>query len=246
MTKGLEKLTEKEYPGRVIIIGAEKTGEKAVVLYAITGRSPSSQARKIEFSGNEFRVKPTDEAILKTGHIDLLIYTAIHVSEGIVVSNGKQTDDIQAAAQGASNAVQVLKSSQAVWEYEPDAPTFTPRISGCILPSKNAALSILKRAEDGGVQRDYFDIPLLPGQGKMISTYSGKNKDPLPSFTGFPEDVYLEEASAEDMAAAAYKAMGPNTASQGDFRVSVVCVYSDLLDFTNTTFSVLNRIERDK
>jgi len=56
MTKGLEKLIEKDYPGRVIIIGAEKTGKNVVVLYAITGRSPSSQARKIEFSDHTFLV----------------------------------------------------------------------------------------------------------------------------------------------------------------------------------------------
>ena len=36
----------------------------------------------------------------------------------------------------------------------------------------------------------------------MISTYTGINKDPLPSFIGSPEDVFLTETSAEDMAAA--------------------------------------------
>lgn len=245
MTKGLEKLIEKDYPGRVIIIGSEKTGRNLVVLYAITGRSPSSQARKIEFSDHKFLVKPTDESILKTGNVDLLIYPAILLSDGISVSNGKQTDDIQAAARGAENAVHVLETSLANWDYEPDVPTFTPRISGCILPSNNAAFSIIKRAEDGSAQREYFEIPLIPGQGKMISTYTGINKDPLPSFIGSPEDVFLTETSAEDMAAAAYEAMKPKE-THYDFRVAVVCVYGDPMDNKRYTFSIINRIERDK
>ena len=246
MTKGLERLIEKDYPGRVIIIGAEKTGKYVVVLYAITGRSPSSQARKIEFSDHKFLVKPTDESILKTGNVDLLIYPAILLSEGMVVSNGKQTDDIQAAVRGAGDAVHVLESSLANWEYEPDAPIFTPRISGCILSSNNAALSIIKRADDGTAQREYFEIPLQPGQGKMISTYTGENKDPLPSFTGLPEDVFLKESSAEDMAAAAYEAMKPKGGKQSDFRVAVACVYGDPKDSNNYSLAIINRSERDK
>ena len=231
MTKGLERLSEKDYPGRVIIIGTEKSGKNVVVLYAITGRSPSSQARKIEFSDHKFQVK-------------LLIYPAILLSEGIIVSNGRQTDDIQAAARGAGNAVYVLESSLTNWEYEPDVPTFTPRISGCILPSKNAALSLIKRKGDGSTQREYFEIPLIPGQGKMISTYAGENKDPLPSYTGLPEDVFLSESSAEDMAAAVYEAMKPKEGKHSDFRVSVACVYGDPIDNRQYTLSIVNRSER--
>ena len=244
MTKGLERLSEKDYPGRVIIIGTEKSGKNVVVLYAITGRSPSSQARKIEFSDHKFQVKPTDESILRTGNVDLLIYPAILLSEGIIVSNGRQTDDIQAAARGAGNAVYVLESSLTNWEYEPDVPTFTPRISGCILPSKNAALSLIKRKGDGSTQREYFEIPLIPGQGKMISTYAGENKDPLPSYTGLPEDVFLSESSAEDMAAAVYEAMKPKEGKHSDFRVSVACVYGDPIDNRQYTLSIVNRSER--
>lgn len=245
MTKGLEKLIEKDYPGRVIIIGTDKTGKNVVVLYAITGRSPSSQARKIEFSDHKFLVKPTDESILKTGNVDLLIYPAILLSEGISVSNGRQTDDIQAAMRGVGNAVHVLETSLANWDYEPDEPTFTPRISGCILPSNKAAFSIIKRAEDGRAQHEYFEISLIPGKGKMISTYTGDNKDPLPSFSGFPEDVFLKETSAEDMAAAVYEAMKPKEPHK-DFRVAVACVYSDPMVNKPYTFSIINRSERDK
>ncbi|MCJ7581544.1 MAG: IMP cyclohydrolase [Candidatus Aminicenantes bacterium] len=246
MTKGLEKLIEKDYPGRLIIVGADRTGKSIIVLYAITGRSPSSQARKIEHSGNKFLVKPTDESILKTGNVDLLIYSAILLSEGIVVSNGKQTDDIQAASRDAGDAAHILKMSLEKWEYEPDAPTFTPRISASILPSKSAAFSIIKRTDDGTAQRKYFEIPLLPGQGKMISTYTGENRDPLPSFGNDPEDVSLSCSSAEDMAEAVYEALKPGGERCEDFRVAVVCVYCDIIDFSHYAFSIINRNERDK
>jgi len=246
MIKGLEKLVEKDYPGRLIIIGSDRTGKSTIVLYAITGRSPSSQSRKIEYSDHKFFVKPTDESILKTGNVDLLIYPAIFLSEGIVVSNGKQTDDIQAASKVVGDAAQILKMSMEKWEYEPDAPTYTPRISGCVLSPENAALSIIKRSEDGSAERKYFEIPLLHGQGKMISTYSGENKDPLPSFGNYPEDVSLDCSSAEDMAEAAYEAMKPKGDTSGDFRVAVACVYCDIVDSSQYTYSIINRSERDK
>lgn len=245
MTKGLEKLIEKDYPGRLIIIGADRTGKSLIVLYAITGRSPSSQARKIEYSDHKFLVKPTDESILKTGNVDLLIYPAILLSEGIVVSNGKQTDDIQAASLKSGNAAHILEMSLAKWEYEPDAPTFTPRISAYVLPLKSAAFSIIKRAEDNTSQHKYFEIPLLPGQGKMISTYAGENKDPLPSFMNDPEDVSLSCSTAEDMAEAVYEAMKPKKKADKDFRVAVACVYRDAVDSSQTTFSIINRSEGD-
>ena len=246
MTKGLEKLIEMDYPGRLIIIGAEKTGRRVCVVYAVTGRSPSSQARKIEFSDQQFLVKPTDVSILKTGNVDLLIYPAIKISEGIVVSNGKQTDDIQDAIRGAGNAVHVLEMSLEKWTYEPDVPTFTPRISGCVLPSKSAAFSIIKKAEDGSAQRKYFEIPLLPGKGKMISTYAGENRDPLPSFKNDPEDVSLSCSSAEDMAEAVYEALKPRKEINEDFRVAVACVFCDRKNSSHYSFSIINRSERDQ
>ncbi len=84
------------YPGRIIIIGTAPAGQR-VVLYSITGRSPSSQARRLEIdkqAGSIF-VKPTDEETLKTGNPDLLVYPAVICKAGaIAVSNGKQTGDV--------------------------------------------------------------------------------------------------------------------------------------------------------
>jgi IMP cyclohydrolase len=159
------------------------------------------------------------------GNIDLLIYPSIlFCTQGIAVSNGKQTSDIGFGLGQSQNPVEVLLRSLSGWDYEPDSPIFTPRISGCALLGKKAALSIIRRGPDGSSQRKYYDIPTQVGQGKMISTYAGENRDPLPSFTGEPVDVEIQEQRAEEMTKRIYEALGPEPGKE-DFRVSVACVY---------------------
>ncbi len=59
------ELESLEYPGRLIIIGAAPEGGRAAILYAITGRSPSSQARRLVLRNDGIWVEPTDEATLR-------------------------------------------------------------------------------------------------------------------------------------------------------------------------------------
>jgi len=243
MAKGLESLSAKEYPGRVIIIGRDKSGKNEVVIYAITGRSPSSQARKLELEDDAIRAKPTDDETLKKGNIDLLVYPAILFSRGIAVSNGKQTVDIKTRLGQSQNPEVVLALALHKWDYEPDSPIFTPRISGCVLPQKKAALGIIKRAPDGSSMRSIFEIPLIAGKGKMITTYRGENKDPIPTFTGEPIDIEIKEEKADDMAEAVYDALGPE-AGKSDYRVSVACVFSDNVSSDEYKIYIINKYER--
>ena len=244
MTQGLESLSSMEYPGRVVLIGQDLSGEKTVIIYAITGRSPSSQARKLAVEDNGIWAQSTDEETLKKGNVELLVYPAmLFTSQGIAVSNGKQTPDIGAALTQSQNPVEVLSSSLSTWDYEPDSPIFTPRISGCVLPGRKAALSIIRRGPDGSSQRKFFDVPLTAGRGKMIATYSGENRDPLPSFTESPVDVGIQEKKADDMAEAVYDSLGP-VAGKDDFRVSVACVFSSDFDIRQNETYIINRLER--
>lgn len=243
MTEGYEILSAKEYVGRLIIIGEDKSGDNQVVIYVITGRSPSSQARRLEMKPGGIWVNPIEEKVLKEGNIDLLVYPPILLSRGIAVSNGKQTVDIRACFEQSQNPKEILNSSLRQWEYEPDAPTFTPRISGCILPGKKAALSLIKRAPDGSSIKSYYDIPLIPGKGKMIATYEGANIDPLPSFSGEPIDVEIKEKSPEETAKAIYNALGPREGKK-DFRVAVACVFSKNLGSDQYDISIINRHEK--
>jgi IMP cyclohydrolase len=243
MNPALKNLAAMEYPGRVIILGRSQAG-KTVVVYAITGRSPSSQARKLEWREDGVRVRPTDEVTLKKGNIDLLVYPAILYSpSGVAVSNGKQTADVGQALRNASNPLSVLSASLRAWEYEPDAPIFTPRISGCVLPGPKGALNIIKRGAGGAAVRDSFEVTLLPGKGKMISTYDGVNKDPLRSFTGNPLNVNIDGADSTQTAEAVYESLKPSGAGM-DFRVAVACLYADDIAGNRYEVSIINRCER--
>lgn len=222
---GLNPIKNMDYPGRVIIIGMSNK-KNFVLMYAVTGRSPSSQARKFELdeSGKRILVKPTDENILKTGDPELLIYPALVINKnGIAISNGKHTKDIVPLLNTKSDPVSVLEEGLRNWDYEPDEPAYTPRISGCIL-NKSAALSIIKRASDGSSLKYYFDIPLIPGKGKMISTYTGVNINPLPSFTGEPVDVDILSVNAKECVNDFYTVLGP-VSGNNDFRVSSAAVF---------------------
>jgi len=243
MNPAFKNLAAMDYPGRVIILGRSRDG-KTVVVYVITGRSPSSQARKLEWSEDGVWVRPTDEETLKKGHIDLLVYPAmLFFPGGIAISNGKQTVDVRRALELASNPLSVLSASLIAWEYEPDAPIFTPRISGCVLPGPKAALNIIKRGAGGAAVRDSFEVTLLPGKGKMISTYDGLNKDPLRSFAGDPLNVNIDGANSAQTAEAVYESLKPSGGGP-DFRVAVACLYAGDIAGNQYEVSIINRHER--
>jgi IMP cyclohydrolase len=223
MSQPLESLAKMEYPGRALAVGRDLTGAFNVVIYAVTGRSPSSQARRLELDANAIWTKPTDPEVLRKGNPDLLIYPAVILSESMAVSNGRQTSDI--AARSGQNPVQVLDEALKNWEYEPDSPIFTPRISGCILPSGRAGLSLIKRAENGTSLRFFFEVALIPGKGKLLTTYSGKNKDPLQSYIGEPLDLGLREPTAQALAEAVDRALKPR-GKEVDVRVAVACIFA--------------------
>ena len=248
--KGLENLANMEYPGRFIVIGWDPNGLNEIIVYGVTGRSPSSQAREIVenkgIDGLALKTNPTDPEALKKGKKELLIYNCIRTvgpqgEYAFIVSNGAQTDLIHRFYEGISlghvpNPMETLARAFAnpceegeidIAEYEPDEPNYTPRISGIITP-EGAALHIVKSAENMSPEKQIFGFPLIPGKGKLIATYTGENKDPLPSFQGLPFDVELPldvddelPDSLVELAESFYQALNP------DFRVSVTAICYD-------------------
>jgi IMP cyclohydrolase len=239
MTNNFDALKRLEYPGRVIILGSNPEGTDAV-MYAITGRSPSSQARRLLVSDDQkhVTVTPTDEKILKSGNPDLLIYHSIIINRGIAVSNGKQTVDIPPHFKTGALSVAVLDHALHEWEYEPDEPNYTPRISGCVFGG--AALSVIKRDANGSLLRIFYELPRIQGKGKLIATYTGINTDPLPSFTGEPLDVNIPFPTAHEAALALYDALAP-AAGKDDYRVAAAAVYKN--EKGEISVSVKNRHE---
>ncbi len=237
----MEILKSMTYPGRTIVIGTAPAGQR-VVLYSITGRSPSSQARRLEIDmqAGSILVRPTDEKTLKTGNPDLLVYPAViwDSHNGVAVSNGKQTRDVANMLAADSNPLDVLVGSLSSWEYEPDEPNFTPRISGCVIKGGSAALSVMKRAADGSVQRNLFTVPDITGAGSLVSTYTGENATPLPSFAGEPRPVSIPWKSAEEAADGLYELLGPAPGAD-DYRVTAAALYYS--KDGHATISVKNR-----
>jgi len=242
MAEATPSLAALEYPGRLIILGAARNGRR-IVVYAITGRSPSSQARALAFRDRGVWVRPTDEETLKTGNVDLLVYPAVLFDErGVAVSNGRQTADVLAGLAASRDPVAVLAGALARWDYEPDAPIFTPRISGCLTGGR-AALSLVRRGPDGASLRSYFEVPARPGRGRLVSTYEGPNREPLPAFEGEPRDVALEGETARGTAEAVYEALAPRTDGR-DFRVAAACAFVDPAEPGDLDVYIINRHER--
>ena len=73
--------------------------------------------------------------------------------------------------------------------FEPDAPHFTPRISGILsLVDGSYTLSILKDSDGQGTEchRYFYEYPSRPNYAHFIHTYEG-NDTPLPTFEGEPK-----------------------------------------------------------
>jgi len=240
----MEPLRRMAYPGRLLALGRARSGS-AVVLYAVTGRSPSSRSRRLVLDGRTVWTRPTDPEVLKSGNPDLLVYPALRIGKGIAISNGRQTADIDPDGEGGS-PVSVLERGLKDWSYEPDAPIHTPRIGGCILPSGRSAVALIRRGAGGEELRSFFEFPLLAGRARYISTYAGENSDPLPAFEGEPREILFEEGTARDTAEALYAALGPAEPGGRDFRVAVACLFADPEDLTRFELHLINRDERTR
>ena len=190
-----EKLSTNAYPGRGIVLGISPDGENAVAAYFIMGRSVNSRNRIFVLEDSGFlKTQAFDESKCSDPHL-IIYYPARHLPGVHIITNGDQTDTIY---EGLQNGLS-FESSLATREYEDDAPNFTPRISGIVCKNSKEALyklSILKsrsNSEDAGCMRfTYAYEKALPGFGHFISTYQG-NGNPIPSFTGEPQLMPIEE-----------------------------------------------------
>ena len=137
-----EELKNNSYPGRGIIIGRSADGTKAVTAYFIMGRSENSRNRVFVEDGNGIRTQAFDPS--KLTDPSLIIYAPVRVlGNKTIVTNGDQTDTIYEGMDKQLTFEQTLRCR----EFEPDAPNYTPRISGIMHIEDggyNYAMSILK------------------------------------------------------------------------------------------------------
>ena len=137
-----QELKENAYPGRGIVIGRSADGKKAVTAYFIMGRSSNSRNRIFVVEGEGIRTEAFDPSKLEDP--SLIIYAPVRVlGNKTIVTNGDQTDTIY---EGMDKQLTFEQSLRCI-EFEPDAPNYTPRISGIMHVeggNYNYAMSILK------------------------------------------------------------------------------------------------------
>lgn len=182
------ELNTNTYPGRGIVLGKSKDVKKAVIAYFIMGRSANSRNRIFEENDRGgIRTKAFDES--KMEDPSLIIYNPVLKIDGkTIVTNGDQTDTIYDHMKEGFCYHHALVTR----EFEPDAPNYTPRISGVVKPNGDYNLSILK--SNLGMPecvRYFFEYPAHPGMGHFIHTYE-HDGDPIPSFEGEPTPVEID------------------------------------------------------
>ena len=181
-----EELGKTSYPGRGIIIGMTPDAKNAVIAYFIMGRSENSRNRIFVEEGAGIKTQAFDPDKLEDP--SLIIYSPVRMLDTTtIVTNGDQTDTIYDHLKEGKTFEEALYTR----EFEPDAPNFTPRISGIIMKEDERfsyKLSILKSANGDSSSCERFiygySTPLA-GKGHFIHTYMGDG-NPLPSFAGEP------------------------------------------------------------
>ena len=214
-----ELLSSNSYPGRGILLGRSADNKKAVMAYFIMGRSVNSRNRIFAETEDGIRTRAFDES--KMTDPSLIIYHPVRtVGDTTIVANGDQSDTIRDGLLCGEVFAQSLRKRT----FEPDAPNYTPRISGILHGDGSYALSILKSADGdpASCRRQFFGYEdPLAGQAHFIHTYQCDG-DPLPAFEGEPRQVAIAAPNAETLAQEMWKNLNE------DNKVSLFVRYIDL------------------
>ena len=215
-----ELIKGNSYVGRGIIIGKTEDAKKSAVAYFIMGRSANSRNRVFVENGEEVIIHPFDASLVEDP--SLIIYSPIRkYANKLIVTNGDQTDTVY------DGLVMKKSFSEALAErcFEPDAPNFTPRISGMLTYVKgdfSYEMSILKSADAAGsaCNRFTFSYVALPGLGHFLHTYECDG-NPIPTFRGEPERVAIPD-DIDAFTAAIWNSLDENN------KISLYVRYTDL------------------
>lgn len=217
-----DRIDGNPYVGRGIVIGKSSDGKKAATAYFIMGRSANSRNRVFTVKNGEVFTEPFDAS--KVEDPSLIIYAALRKFENkLIVTNGDQTDTIYDGIVTGKSFSESLESR----EFEPDAPNFTPRISGILTFGENDfkyEMSILKSLDENGSNcaRYTFSYPSKAGLGHFIHTYV-TDGNPIPTFQGEPERVAIPD-SIDEFADEIWNYLDENN------KISLYVRYTDLKD----------------
>ncbi|MEI3438381.1 MAG: IMP cyclohydrolase [Blautia sp.] len=188
-----QELKGNAYPGRGIVIGKSEDGKYAVTAYFIMGRSGNSRNRVFVTEGDGIRTQAYDPS--KLTDPSLIIYAPVRVlGKETIVTNGDQTDTVYDGISKGLTFEQSLRSR----EFEPDAPNYTPRISGMLTVENGRfdyQMSILKSNNGNPAACNRYTFSYenpVAGEGHFIHTYLCDG-NPLPSFEGEPKLVAIQD-----------------------------------------------------
>ena len=188
-----QELKGNAYPGRGIVIGKSEDGKYAVTAYFIMGRSENSRNRVFVTEGDGIRTQAYDPS--KLTDPSLIIYAPVRVlGKETIVTNGDQTDTVYDGISKGLTFEQSLRSR----EFEPDAPNYTPRISGMLTVENGRFdyhMSILKSNNGNPAACNRYTFSYenpVAGEGHFIHTYLCDG-NPLPSFEGEPKLVAIQD-----------------------------------------------------
>ena len=167
--------------------------KEAVTAYFIMGRSENSRNRVFVEDGEGIRTQAFDPSKLEDP--SLIIYAPVRVlGNDTIVTNGDQTDTVYEGLEQGKTFEVSLRSR----EFEPDAPNYTPRISG-VMHVENGTygyqMSILKSNNGDPSQCNRYTFSYdncVAGEGHFIHTYM-HDGNPLPSFEGEPKLVEIPD-----------------------------------------------------
>ena len=222
------------------MLGLDETGENAVIVYFIMGRSVNSRNRIFEETDEGIITKAYDESLMTDPH--LIIYAPVRAlpdGKTTIVTNGDQTDTIYDFMQEGKTFEDALRTRT----FEDDRPNWTPRISGVVKVEDGKAeykLSILKSdcGDENSVLRYFYDYcQPKAGEGRFIHTYVGDG-NPIPSFEGEPEKVTLK-GDIEQLALNTWQNLNE------DNKVSLYVSFISLKDGETDTI-IINKHEQDE
>lgn len=227
------ELSSTSYPGRGIVIGKTPDGKKAAIAYFIMGRSENSRNRIFVEEGEGIRTEAFDPSKLEDP--SLIIYAPVRVLNNLtIVTNGDQTDTIY----DLMSKGQTFEESLRTREFEPDAPNYTPRISGLLHIENgefNYDMSILKSNNgnpDACNRYTFAYTNPVAGEAHFIHTYMGDG-NPLPSYEGEPTLVDVPD-DMNEFADLVWKNLNE------DNKVSLFVRYINIADGTYET-KIINK-----
>ncbi|MBI2076201.1 MAG: hypothetical protein HYT72_03055 [Candidatus Aenigmarchaeota archaeon] len=187
------------YFGRVLGLGLTPSGKPAAV-YAVSGRSALSKARKAVIHKDAVTIEPTVSLEGQQDVKDLLFYNAIRIHNSrLVLGNGVHVDSILDSS---------IKS--VLDKFGPENDVYkTPRIAG-VIDGNKFSVGMIK--EDNSA----FETDINPSSGfYAISTYSGEAEPKVHDFKNLSDiaiHLNFSGETAQELADSAFKWLDANLA----------------------------------